>query len=139
MQAYVDALIPADETPGALELGVHLRFQEQVKDMWYYEEIIREGAAWLDKQAQTRWSRRFHELDGMRRDELVYSLEKSDRRSIHHKFFRRTRKDVFRLYYSDSRGWPGISYAGPPQPIGFPDYTAMPKGASKAGASTGGL
>ena len=37
------------------------------------------------------------------------------------------RREVMRLYYSQPPAWPSLGLDGPPQPIGFPDYTDPPQ------------
>lgn len=42
-------------------------------------------------------------------------------------FYNNFRNLLFRLYYSDPVVWKKLSYAGPPQPKGFMDYSKPPK------------
>ncbi len=57
-----DAIIPPTETPGAAAAGVPEYIDRVVSLNAEHQPLIRAGLAWLDRQAQTRFSREFLSL-----------------------------------------------------------------------------
>lgn len=125
LKAFLDTLIPADDTPGAIDLDVHSRILAQAASNKNYRRLVHAGCRTLDNLALSSESRPFRELGLVQRDAVVHALVQSedDKR---HGFFKSTQRRAFHFYYSDPRSWPGVCYAGPPQPRGFMDYKQAP-------------
>ena len=125
LKAFLDTLIPADDTPGAIDLDVHSRILAQAVRDTHYRRLVHAGCRTLDKLALSSKNRPFRELGMAPRDSVVHALVQSedDKR---HGFFKSTQRRAFNFYYSDPRSWPGMCYAGPPQPRGFMDYKQPP-------------
>ena len=125
LKAFLDTLIPADDTPGAIDLDVHSRILAQAARNAHYRRLVHAGCRTLDNLALSSKSRPFHKLGLTPRDAVVHALVRSegDKR---HRFFDSTQRRAFHFYYSDPRSWPGVCYAGPPQPRGFTDYKQPP-------------
>lgn len=125
LKALLDTLIPADDTPGAIDLDVHSRILAQAVRDTHYRRLVHAGCRTLDKLALSSKNRPFRELGLAPRDSVVHALVQyeDDKR---HRFFKSTQRRAFHFYYSDPRSWPGVCYAGPPQPRGFMDYRQPP-------------
>ncbi len=126
LEALLDTLIPADETPGALQFGVAEKIKAKVSEEDRYRLLIRKGCAWLDDTARKSNSKSFGVLSEKDRDLILESALKSDAGSVQRIFFQQIRADAFHYYYSDRRSWARIGYNGPPQPDGFPNYFRSP-------------
>jgi hypothetical protein len=127
LRAYVDVLIPADETPGASALGVDKQLLVMAKGQWTYQRLLDLGLDWLNSQARARYGRNFTELDERNREAVVGQAAAAGYNTLPRVFFERTRADAFFHYYGRPEGWRGIAqYRGPPQPLGFLDYTQPP-------------
>jgi hypothetical protein len=126
--AYLQTLIPADETPGAVELGVDRKLSVQVDADRAYLRLVRKGCAWLNEQARATGGESFPGLDGTERDVVVALAAQAPSDSLVRIFFDRTRLDAFSEYYADPQSWAGLPYARSPQPLGFTDYQLPPRG-----------
>jgi hypothetical protein len=124
---YLDTVIPGDElSPGAVELGVLQPILEEAKTDPNVQNFLEEGVRWLNEEARKQGAEDFAGLSEDGRDQVVAAAEAAKAGSLENEFFRATRYVVFRLYYMEPQAWPAIGYDGPPQPVGFPDYTAPP-------------
>ncbi len=126
LKAYLDTLIPADEEmPGAVELGIAERmfFGSSRR----YRRLLRKGCDWLDKEAGKYGAKDFSVLSPARREEVVRRAAEGEKDSLPYLFFDLTRDEAFSLYYAEPRVWRALGYFGPPQPLGFMDYTQAPK------------
>ncbi|MFO1195560.1 MAG: gluconate 2-dehydrogenase subunit 3 family protein [Burkholderiaceae bacterium] len=124
LRAYVDTLIPADETPPGSALGVDraLLAKGVRRD---YARLLELGLAWIDRAALAAHGQRFHLLGEAARDAIVGRAAAADAGSLPRVFFVRTRADAFHHYYGQPASWRDLgAYAGPPQPRGFPDFAA---------------
>ncbi len=128
LMAYIDALIPRDVAPGAIDLDVHTRLFDKADDDARYAHMLGFGARWLDAEAQKHHERPFIDLTGTEKDAVVETAALAARQTPHHGFFRATRADVFDWYWSHAESWPAIGFNGPPQPRGFPDFECGPGG-----------
>ncbi len=122
-KAFLDSLIPSDETPGALQLGVGEKILKKASEDAQYRRVIREGCNWLDRRAKSRGGAGYSSLSLRRREELLGESAVSPQRSAARIFFECIRSDAFFYYYAHPAGWTGLRYKGPPQPEGYPDYT----------------
>lgn len=126
--AYVDTLIPADETPSGSELGVAQQLLKVAGGRPDYQQLLDLGLAWLNQRARAKFDRDFSDLGEGERESVVSQAADADFHTLPRLFFERTRADAFFLYYGRPETWRGIRYFhGPPQPLGFMDYTQPPR------------
>jgi hypothetical protein len=86
------------------------------------------GLDWLNKQARAGYGLDFPALDEGGRDAIVRQAAAAGLDSLPRVFFERTRADAFFHYYGRPESWRGMAhYRGPPQPLGFMDYTQPPR------------
>ncbi len=123
---YLDTLIPADDSPGATDLGVDQEILSRVRNNAYRSGIIRRGCRWLDETARKRGATDFNALDDIGREAVVAKVAKAKRGTPLHAFFSYTQLEAFRIYYANPESWISLAYRGPPQPLGFSDYTQPP-------------
>ena len=126
LEAFLDTLIPSDETPGALELGVAERIRLLADKDYRYRRLLKSGCGWLDNKASERTADTFSSLNPDKREEVVREAAGSGRESLPRIFFERVRFDAFTHYYARPETWKSLGYKGPPQPEGFPDYAYAP-------------
>ena len=69
-----DAIIPPAETPGAAAAGVPEYIDRVVSLNVEHQSLMRDGLAWLDAQAQTRFSRDFRALDEGQQTSILQPL-----------------------------------------------------------------
>ena len=123
-ESFLETLIPSDETPGALQLGVGKKILEKASQDVKYRRLMRDGCAWLNRRARERAGAVFLSLDESRREDIVGESAGSPAGSVPRIFFERMRSDAFFQYYAHPAAWKGLGYKGPPQPDGYPDYTS---------------
>lgn len=122
--AYVDALIPRDESPGAIDLGVQRKMQLKSHMVSGQAEKLERGCDRLNALSLSQYQQSFDQLSLSRRDSIIRQIAEPD--SPTHGFFLLTQKDAFAFYYSHPLSWQALSYPGPPQPIGFMDHDQPP-------------
>lgn len=127
LEAYVDTLIPPDETPGAAALGVADKILMKAESESGYRAIIISGCQWLNQKARQEGSDSFSHLAVESKQKVVQIAESSLPGSPENSFFSKTLNDSFVFYYSHPKALEQFSYAGPPQPMGFPDHALPPK------------
>ena len=128
LKAYLDTLIPADETPSATQLGVDQQMLAKGRNDEGYQLALVVGTTWLDEQARERGARDFVSLDGSAGEAIVARAAEADSESVENLFFEITRTDAFLYYYARPESWHGITdYQGPPQPLGYMDYYLPPQ------------
>ena len=124
--AFLDTLIPADESPSATQLGVTDKIMPLLAKNPRFTELVTEGCRWLDDQAQQRQGRNFFLLSNPAREEVVELASRSAPGSLPRRFFDQLRANGFFYYYANPQSWASLDYEGPPQPRGFPEYTQAP-------------
>lgn len=126
LAAYLDTLIPADATPGAMQLGVHFRMISRAEGDRKYRRLIKKGCHWLDRAAGKYNVQNFPALSEAERFNVVNTVSGEPVNTLPGIFFKQTLRDAFFHYYAREESWTGLGYDGPPQPYGFRDYTSPP-------------
>ena len=127
LPAFLDTLIPADESPSATGVGIDRALLRKAATSRMLGALVRLGCRWLDHEARRLGAVDFTGLDQVRRDQIVARAAAARRGTVVRAFFDTVRRDALALYYADARSWPSLGYDGPPQPAGFPDHTEPPK------------
>jgi hypothetical protein len=123
----VDLLVPRDETPGAVDLGVHQRVIGELDVDRTRAKASAEALLGLDRDARARHGADFLALDEAPQEDLLLSLAAAPRSTPAGRFVRLLRHDTMRFYYAHPEVWPSLGFDGPPQPRGFLDYTEPPR------------
>ncbi len=132
LAAFLDVLIPADESPSATELNTHLKIFQRAENEVSYWLILRQGGRWLDKRAQEAGKPAFPALTPQQRGSIVAQATNPLSDPSIRLFVQTVRDDAFRIYYADPRSWASLAYFGPPQPLGFLDYQEPPRKARRS-------
>lgn len=128
LRAWVDTLLPAEPNfPGGLALGVAEQIATTIAREPAYAKLTQQAWIWLDARVREAGSDVFSELPASQRHDLVAAAAASAPGSTPRTFFQATLDDALFHAYADPRAWAGLGYAGPPQPIGFPEHAAAPK------------
>lgn len=127
LPAFLDTLIPADETPSASALALDDKLYRHAMTIRNYVALLELGCQWLDAQAGALGKNRFHMLDERGRERIVALAESSPVGSIPRQLFDHVRSDLFGFYYAHPASWIGLGLDAPPQPRGYPDYVQPPK------------
>jgi hypothetical protein len=126
-RALVDTLMPDGEgSLGAVAIGVDEAILAKASRIDGLSELIADAATWLDAQAHAAGAAAFATLDSNGRERIVAILADMPRDTPAAWSFVVTLGQVYRHYYAHPGSWAAIGYAGPPQPIGFPDYAEPP-------------
>lgn len=128
LAAWLDTLIPADETPSATQLGVDRMMLDAARNDPDYQVVLRFGRKWLDAQARARGAADFAALDPVAREAVAAQAAAAGKEAAEYYFFQATQHEAFGFYYTQPGSWPGLGYRGPPQPLGYMDYTRKPGG-----------
>jgi hypothetical protein len=126
LDAVVDAFVPKDQDPGAVEAGVSAKllglFHKKDEMKQHGEALL----ARVELVAQHKHRRPFHRLSLNRREDILhktfYSLREDDqaaRRAI-----RVLYAYVIEAFYLSPTGQSMLGYS-PPYPIGYPDHHAV--------------
>ncbi|RPH92774.1 MAG: gluconate 2-dehydrogenase subunit 3 family protein [Lysobacterales bacterium] len=125
---FLDTLLPDDGTPGATQLGVDQEVARHMREIPHMANLLVTGCLWLDQQADKLGAAEFAALDPGQRETVVRAAEQAAPRSLPRVFLAAVLDLAFRYYYAHPETWPGLGYAGPPQPRGFPDFAEPPQG-----------
>ncbi|MCD6672512.1 MAG: gluconate 2-dehydrogenase subunit 3 family protein [Burkholderiaceae bacterium] len=122
----VDLLIPTDETPGALRLGIDREVLADIEARRWDARWVAEAALWLDAQARADDGDDFLTLDDARQIALLQRMESAPEGGTPARVFRLLRHATMSAYYARPETWPSLGFDGPPQPAGFPGYAGPP-------------
>jgi len=116
-----DMIIPADDrSPAASTIGAHRFIDEWVsapyESMKWDRNLVREGLAWLDQEAQRRFQAPFHELSEEQKTALCDDIcfvprAKPEFRSAAH-FFDKVRDLTAMAFYTTKVGMDDVGYVG---------------------------
>lgn len=126
LTSFVDLLIPRDETPGAVDLGIHRILLERAGQSERFRADAKKICNSLTRHAAKWGGSDFPNLAEERRASLIATLERAPTDSFEKRFFDAMRQFVFHWYYADPRSWEQLCYQGPPQPRGYPEYRDRP-------------
>ena len=130
ISAVIDRMLPGEDLPGALALGIDRRIaaMAQIPPRQPLSELHRSlatGVAWLDNRARAAGAADFLRLESARQEAVLRAGLRSrgdDAAAI----VWTLRDRAFALYYTHPAIMAAFAYAGPPQPRGFPDFQDPP-------------
>lgn len=126
LPAFLDTLIPRDESPSATDLTVDQKLLQKLNKNKRYQKLVDHGCNWLEEYSQKELQQSFNQLSEEQRISIVSLLAKQKTGTDLRRFFDRIRTDAFQFYYSDAGSWQGLGIDLPPQPLGFEDYDRAP-------------
>lgn len=119
LSAMATRIIPADDTPGALEAGVVGYIDAKIKAKKPLLLLYQKGLRETDTSSQKSFRRRFYSLDQNQQTKVLKALETSD-------FFQQVRRDTIEGFCRSKIGQRVMGYPGSAQPHGY-DPTTPPK------------
>ncbi len=126
LTAVIDLLIPADEVPGAVALGIDTQILASADGDRTFAALVRDGVHWFNAAARARGGASFLMLAEDDRIAVATRAEASPD-STGGRLFATLRNRAMLLYYLHPRVIASFPYAGPPQPQGFPDFAQAPR------------
>jgi hypothetical protein len=124
---YLDCLIPADDTPSAVELGIDKRLLSLTEQYPKFTPLLKQGLEWLESQAQYSFHQAVTTLTIEQVNTLITLAAQAPFESLPHQFFLQTRHQSMQWYYADPRSRIGSIWEKSPQPEGFMNYQQMLK------------
>lgn len=124
--AFVDTLMPADDSPAASEVGVHQQLLNRADGDRRYNRLLLNGCLWLENIALKQYNTEFRSLAEQRRITIVELIATGETPRFARIFFNRVQDDLFEIYYSQPGSWRGLGIDRPPQPIGYMNYNKPP-------------
>jgi len=151
-------IIPTDADAGATEAGVVDYVDRHVAGSENRRKIYTRGLAWLDRLSREKYGknkdflnletgeqikllRRIDEAAAMRGRPVSSFMNRVDRKvdkiwdnlvgmGKNSRFFKQVRYDVIAGHYSNPVSWMAVGYYGPPQPVGYLDFSQPPSSAN---------
>lgn len=117
-QYFLNILIPADETPSVVELGI----DQKLFSLPEIKELLKHGIAWLETQSQHTFKQAFVNLKSEQIETILTLAEQAPFESLPYQFFAQVRYHAMQFYYADPRSRIGLVWEQLPQPNGFMDY-----------------
>jgi hypothetical protein len=154
-------IVPTDDDPGATEAGVVDYIDGLLAESKEMQAAYTKGLKWLDGFSREKYGKDFvslsvrnqidllslmHETYSMRRRPVSGFWQQVDRKidkywddwfgaGEHASFFQIIRRDVLHGYFSNPISWRVIGYLGPPQPVGYLDFSNPPSSAHYTGST----
>ncbi len=124
---FLDTLLPAGDSPAATELDIDRALVRHATTVENYPRLLQLGCEWLDTQAEAAHGVAFRAATAAGRVAIVARAASSPADSLQQLFFSRVKSDTFTLYYSRPESWSALGFSGPPQPLGYPDFSRPPR------------
>jgi hypothetical protein len=119
LSALCDMIIPADEkSPAASTVGAPGYINEWASRPGGENSLVRVrgGLAWLDREAQTRFGKRFHLATAAQRtaicDDICYLPKAKPEFQFAAQFFDTIRDQTATAFYTTPQGWKDLGYIG---------------------------
>jgi hypothetical protein len=127
IRAIVDLLVPADDLPGAVGLGIDRQILTEASADPEFAGLLARGIRWFEAADRPhRNGMRFAALPGADQISIAQSAE-ADQDTDGGRLFVSLRRRTMLLYYAHPRVVASFPYAGAPQPEGFPDFAQAPR------------
>jgi len=126
LEAVVDAIVPRDQDPGALDAGVPARILAHLSTHPEALTLYQAGLELVDRLARQSGAPSFRALDGAERERILSSLLNApdDSREAAGPFVARVRRDVLAFYWGSVVGQGVVGYRPPLS--GYLDYANPP-------------
>jgi hypothetical protein len=130
VSAVIDRMLPGDDLPGALALGIDRRLAAMAdipprQPLSELHHSLTAGVAWLDRKARSAGAADFLRLEPVQQEAILTAgLDSKGNDAAAIVWTLRDR--AFALYYTHPAVMAAFAYAGPPQPRGFPDFRDAP-------------
>lgn len=119
LAALCDMIIPADaKSPAASTVGAHRYINEWASRPGGEASLVRVrgGLAWLDRESQARFGKRFHLATNAQRteicDDICYTPKAKPEHQFAAQFFDTIRDQTATAFYTTPQGWKDLGYIG---------------------------
>lgn len=119
LAALCDMIIPADaKSPAASTVGAHRYINEWASRPGGEASLVRVrgGLAWLDRESQARFGKRFHLATNAQRteicDDICYTPKAKPEHVFAAQFFDTIRDQTATAFYTTPQGWKDLGYIG---------------------------
>lgn len=119
LAAFCDMIIPADaKSPSASTVGAPAYINEWASRPGGDASLVRVrgGLAWLDRESQTRFGKRFHLATNAQRaaicDDICYVPKAKPEHQFAAQFFDTIRDQTATAFYTTPQGWKDLGYIG---------------------------
>jgi len=129
LDALVDTLIPAEDGPGGVDLGVPEKVDAWAQTNLKLQHLLEETCFRLDREAERIDGGSFSALSTSQRTAIITKLSEGQFGEVMQRFLLQLRNEAMTHFYGDRRSWAVAGYPGPPQPNGFMNYTKPPSDA----------
>jgi hypothetical protein len=127
IRAIVDLLVPADDLPGAVGLGVDRQIAMAATTEPEFAALVASGVRWFAAAAHTkRNTMHFASLPEADQISIARDAEASTD-TDGGRLFASLRRRTMLIYYAHPQVVAAFPYAGAPQPLGFPDFAQAPR------------
>jgi hypothetical protein len=117
LELVADAVVPGDDTPGAVQAGVVPRLLASVTGDPRRTRLYAQGRRHLEKAARAGGAEGFATLSVDDRTRLLQTLlEDMAAAPEARAFYFQLRADVLGLFYTSPTGWRAVGYRPPPYP-----------------------
>ena len=112
LRAVVDAIVPRDGDPGAVDAGVPDRIIQVLASDAALQALYRDGLALVEALARERGAAPFAALDLPARESIVASLagRAGQRSTVAASFYRQVRAHVLEFYWASEAGQRAVGY-----------------------------
>jgi len=126
----VDLLVPSDDTPGAIDLGIDRSILARFEATRQEARRLADVCLALDRLARGLQGSDFLSAAEAAQIEVITGLMVKERNPAVARALRALRRQTMTLYYSRPESWTGLGIHAPPQPAGYPDYADPPSAGS---------
>lgn len=130
ISTVIDHMLPGDDLPGAVALGIDHRLAAMAEipprqPLSEFHQNLALGVAWLDSRARGAGAIDFLHLE-LTQQEAILVASLGSRGDDASAIVGTLRDRALALYYTHPTVMAAFSYSGPPQPRGFPDFQDAP-------------
>lgn len=126
LRLLVDLLVPRDETPGAVDLGIDRIILARVESLRQEARRLANACLALDRLARGRGEGDFRSATQAAQIAMVMELMADGQSTYVARTLRALRRETMTLYYARPESWAGLGIHAPPQPAGYPGYATPP-------------
>jgi hypothetical protein len=127
IRTIVDLLVPADDLPGAVELGIDRQILLAATADPEFAALLAGGIRWFEAAARSHGKQmRFAALPAADQIAIAQRAE-AGQDTDGGRLFVSLRRRTMTIYYTHPRVVASFPYAGAPQPQGFPDFEQAPR------------
>lgn len=140
-------IVPTDDEPGATEAGVVDHIDTVVASSEKKQKLYTNGLNWLDRFCQKKYGDTFLNIARVKQMDILslqYDMFQGTSLYIrvgrklfdiwggitgsrlNRRFLRAIHKDVVEGFYANPVSWQQVGYFGPPNPVGYPDFSEPP-------------